>query len=79
MKNDGVRKHFKMNQLESVDEICLSNSYSMVFLTYETECSIFSSAGKFCLAHELTQLTRDTKLVSVDYKRSLRAITKNAE
>ena len=24
-------------------------------------CSIFSGAGKFCLAHGLRQLTRDTK------------------
>ena len=24
-------------------------------------CSIFSGAGKFCLAHELGQLTRDVK------------------
>ena len=32
------------------------------FLTYETEFVLFfSSAGKFCLAHGLRQLTRDTK------------------
>ena len=31
-------------------------------LTYETEfVSIFSGTGKFCLAHGLRQLTRDTK------------------
>ena len=28
------------------------------FLTYETICSSFSSAGKFCLAVRLGQLTR---------------------
>ena len=49
------------------------NSNNMVFLTYETEfvlflamlwdriCSIFSDAGKFCIAHGLRQLTHNVK------------------
>ena len=42
-------------------------------------CSILSGAGKFCLAHGLRQLIRDTKNDSVVYKCALCAITKNAE
>ena len=34
----------------------MANSFSPM----RRVCSIFSSAGKFCLAHALTQLTRDT-------------------
>ena len=40
------------------------------FLTYETEFVLFlNGAWKFCLAHELRQLTQDTK-------RFLHAVTK---
>ena len=32
-----------------------------LFLLLTRVCSIFRSAGKFCLAHGLSQLTQDTK------------------
>ena len=47
----------------------------VVFLTSETEF-YFSSAGKFCLAHGLRQLTREASTTSLVYKRSVRAVTK---
>ena len=36
----------------------------------------FSGTRKFCLAHGLMQLTRDTKVTSFVYKRHLRSVTK---
>ena len=37
------------------------NCYNMIFLPMRQSCSIFSSAGKFCLANGLRQLTGDVK------------------
>ena len=46
-----------------MDEIWdVIESVSGGFLTYL--CSIFSGAGKYCLAHGLRQLRRDVKMTS---------------
>ena len=40
------------------------SNYSEFFLPMRQSFSIFSGAGKFCLAHGLRQLTRDAKMMS---------------
>ena len=62
-------------------------SFLTVFRSYQDDIQgeneelflIFSGAGKFCLAHGLRQSHETLKMTSAVYKRSLRALTKNAE
>ena len=52
-----------INSDNSEFRISLIEVYGFNFLTYDSErvCSIFSGAGKFCLANGLRQLTRDVR------------------